>query len=50
VVGGVSSTRPGGGGVLPFTGGASLPMLAAALGLLGLGAASVFAGRRRRRA
>jgi LPXTG-motif cell wall-anchored protein len=47
--GGASSTRPG-GGALPFTGAASLPMLAAALGLLGLGAASVFAGRRRRRA
>jgi hypothetical protein len=47
--GGVSSTRPG-GGALPFTGAASLPMLFGALALLGLGAASVFAGRWRRRA
>jgi hypothetical protein len=50
VVGGVSSTRPGGGGALPFTGAASLPMLFGALALLGLGTASVLAGRRRRRA
>jgi hypothetical protein len=49
VVGGVSSTRPG-GGALPFTGAASLPMLFGALALLGLGTASVFAGRWRRRA
>jgi uncharacterized protein YpuA (DUF1002 family) len=46
-IGGVSSTRAG--GPLPFTGGASLPMLLAALALLGLGAASLFAGTRRRR-
>jgi hypothetical protein len=46
----VSSTRPGGGGALPFTGAASLPMLFGALALLGLGTASVLAGRRRRRA
>jgi LPXTG-motif cell wall-anchored protein len=47
----VSSTRPRGGGALPFTGaGSSLPMLFAALGLLALGTASVVAGRRRRRA
>jgi hypothetical protein len=49
VVGGVSSTRPG-GGALPFTGAASLPMLFGAIALLGLGTASVFAGRWRRRA
>jgi hypothetical protein len=48
--GGVSSTRPGGGGALPFTGAGSLPMLFGALVLLGLGTASVVAGRRRRRA
>ena len=47
-VGGVSSTQPG-GGVLPFTGRTSLPMLLAAAVLLGLGAASLFAGRRRHR-
>jgi hypothetical protein len=49
VVGGVSSTRPG-GGALPFTGAGSLAMLFGALALLGLGTASVVAGRWRRRA
>ena len=52
-VGGASSTAPGGssagGGVLPFTGGPGLPMLLAAGTLLGLGAASVLVGSRRRR-
>jgi hypothetical protein len=52
-VGGSSSTGPGGsspgGGVLPFTGGPGLPMLLAAGSLLGLGAASVLVGSRRRR-
>jgi hypothetical protein len=39
-----------GGGVLPFTGGAvSLPILVAAIALLGLGAASVRFGSRRGR-
>ena len=39
-----------GGGVLPFTGGAlSLPILVAAIALLGLGAASVRSGSRRAR-
>ena len=47
-IGGVSSTRPA-RGVLPFTGRGSLPMLLAAAALLGLGAASLFAGARRRR-
>src|SRR5918996_393251 len=50
VVGGVSSTQPGGGGgALPFTGAASLPMLFGALALLGVGAARLVAGARRRR-
>jgi hypothetical protein len=52
-VGGSSSTGPGGsspgGGVLPFTGGPGLPMLLAAGALLGLGAASMLVGSRRRR-
>jgi hypothetical protein len=53
-VGGASSTSAGGGsaggGVLPFTGGGPvLPMLLAAVGLLGLGAASLLGGSRRRR-
>src|SRR5918995_1347825 len=38
------------GGPLPFTGAGSLPMLFGALALLGLGAASLLATRRRRRA
>jgi len=46
-LGGDSSTR--GGGVLPFTGATSLPMPFAAIALLGLGAASLFAGSRGRR-
>jgi hypothetical protein len=48
-VGGVSSTRPA-GGALPFTGGGSLPLLLAAVALLALGATSLLAGARRRRA
>jgi hypothetical protein len=46
-LGGDSSTP--GGGVLPFTGAASLPMQTAAIALLGVGAASLFAGSRGRR-
>jgi hypothetical protein len=46
-IGGVTTTVAG--GPLPFTGAASLPMLFAALVLLGLGAASLVAGARRRR-
>jgi hypothetical protein len=38
-----------GGGILPFTGGPALPMLLAAGTLLGLGAASLLVGARRRR-
>jgi hypothetical protein len=53
-VGGSSTSGPGGsspgGGVLPFTGGVlSLPVLVAAVALLGLGVASVLASSRRRR-
>jgi hypothetical protein len=58
-VGGSSSSAPGGslggdsstpgGGVLPFTGAASLPMQMAAIALLGVGAASLLAGSRGRR-
>ena len=54
-VGGSSSSAPGGssgsgGGVLPFTGaGVSLPMLVVAVALLGLGAATLRSGSRRRR-
>jgi hypothetical protein len=54
-VGGSSSSAPGGssgsgGGVLPFTGAAgSLPMLVGAIALLGLGAATLRSGSRRRR-
>ena len=58
-VGGPSSSAPGGslggdsstpgGGVLPFTGAASLPMQMAAIALLGVGAASLLAGSRGRR-
>jgi hypothetical protein len=44
----VSSTTQAGGG-LPFTGATSLPVLFVALALLGLGAASLLAGSRRRR-
>jgi hypothetical protein len=47
-IGGVSSTRPA-RGALPFTGRSSLPVLFAAAALLGLGAASLYAGSRRRR-
>jgi LPXTG-motif cell wall-anchored protein len=47
-LGGVSPSSSG-GGVLPFTGGASLPMLVVAIALVGLGGASLFAGSRRRR-
>jgi hypothetical protein len=53
-VGGSSSSAPGGssgagGGVLPFTGAAvSLPMLVGAIALLGLGAATLRSGSRRR--
>ncbi len=47
-VGGVSSTQPG-GGVLALTGRTAAPMAVAGLALLGLGAASLFAGMRRRR-
>jgi hypothetical protein len=43
----VTTTQAGGG--LPFTGAASVPMLAVALALLGLGGASVLAGSRGRR-
>ena len=46
-VGGVTTTQAG--GPLPFTGAAALPMLFGALALLGLGAASLVAGSRRRR-
>jgi hypothetical protein len=35
--------------VLPFTGGSSLPMLFGGIALLGLGAASLVVGTRRRR-
>jgi hypothetical protein len=38
-----------GGGGLPFTGAASLPMLFGALALLGIGGASLLAESRRRR-
>jgi hypothetical protein len=54
-VGGSSSSAAGGssssgGGVLPFTGaGTSLPMLVGAIALLGLGAATLRSGSRRRR-
>jgi hypothetical protein len=51
-VGDSSSSAPGGptgGGELPFTGAGSLPMPFAAIVLLGLGAASLFAGSRGRR-
>jgi hypothetical protein len=54
-VGGSSSSAAGGssssgGGVLPFTGaGMSLPMLVGAIALLGLGAATLRSGSRRRR-
>jgi hypothetical protein len=58
-VGGSSSSAPGGslggdsstpgGGVLPFTGAASLPMQMAAIALLGVGIASLLAGSRGRR-
>ena len=54
-VGGSASSGPGGssspgGGVLPVTGGVlSLPMLVAAVALLGLGVASVLSSSRRRR-
>jgi hypothetical protein len=54
-VGGSSSSAAGGssssgGGVLPFTGaGTSLPMLVGAIALLGLGAATLRYGSRRRR-
>jgi hypothetical protein len=54
-VGGSASSGPGGssspgGVVLPFTGGVlSLPMLVAAVALLGLGVASVLSSSRRRR-
>jgi LPXTG-motif cell wall-anchored protein len=44
----VSSTQAG--GPLPFTGASTVPMLFAALALLGLGAASLVVGARRRRA
>jgi predicted anti-sigma-YlaC factor YlaD len=47
--GGTTTTTVAGGGALPFTGAASVPMLFAALALLGLGAASLVAGARRRR-
>jgi len=43
------TTTTAGGGALPFTGAASLPMLFVALALLGLGAVSLLAGARRRR-
>ena len=46
-VGGVTTTQAG--GPLPFTGAAALPMLFGAIALLGLGAASLVAGTRRRR-
>ena len=46
-IGEVTTTQAG--GPLPFTGAASLPMLFGALALLGLGAASLLAGARRRR-
>src|SRR5829696_4198321 len=54
-IGGSSSSAAGGssssgGGVLPFTGaGMSLPMLVGAIALLGLGAATLRSGSRRRR-
>ena len=43
-----ASAPPAGGNLLPFTGGHELGLLAAALVLIGLGAASVAAGRRLR--
>jgi hypothetical protein len=46
-IGEVTTTQAG--GQLPFTGAAALPMLFGALALLGLGAASLVAGTRRRR-
>ena len=47
VGGGAASSQPPGGGALAFTGGNSLPLLGAAMALLGLGAMTVLASRRR---
>jgi hypothetical protein len=46
--GGAGSSQAGGGGGLPFTGSNDVELLAAGLGVLGIGAATLLAARRRR--